>query len=285
MKKILVHLHLYYPEYYAELEQYILNLLPAYDFDLFVTIPEQNTKLSPKILQSFPNAKIEIVENLGFDIYPFIKVVQSVNLDDYSYLIKLHTKRDINFYLFSLFKNKWFGGSSWREGLLEFIKSKKNIIKVITYLNEHEHVGMHGGQAYILNQFTDDKNAKIAVKKFLNHDSYKYVAGAIFIAKANIFKLLQTRNINSSKFELSDHTHQNVQFAHLMERYLGYCVTSNNLIRQDCITSKIKCLFISIHKYLAQLSNSFVLSVRITKKQKLLIKFFKIPIYNRKIKK
>ena len=124
MKKLLIHLHLYYPEYCTELSQCIESLMPEYNFDLFVTLPKQNSYLSQKILASFPNANIQVVENIGFDIYPFVKVIKSVNLDDYSYVIKLHTKRDINFNMFSFFKNKWFGGGNWREGLLSFIKSK-----------------------------------------------------------------------------------------------------------------------------------------------------------------
>ena len=84
MKKLLVHLHLYYPEIYKELENCILNLSPEYDFDLFVTIPETNLNLKPQILSTFPNAKVQVVENIGYDIYPFIKVIQGVNLDDYS---------------------------------------------------------------------------------------------------------------------------------------------------------------------------------------------------------
>ena len=126
MKKILVHLHLYYPEFYKELENCILNLEPKYDFDLFVTIPETNLNLKPQILSTFPNAKVQVVENIGYDIYPFIKVIQGVNLDDYSYVIKLHTKRNINklkYDYVSIYKNKWFGESNWREGLITFIKS------------------------------------------------------------------------------------------------------------------------------------------------------------------
>lgn len=284
MKKLLIHLHLYYPEYCTELSQCIESLMPEYNFDLFVTLPKQNSYLSQKILASFPNANIQVVENIGFDIYPFVKVIKSVNLDDYSYVIKLHTKRDINFNMFSFFKNKWFGGGNWREGLLSFIKSKENFKLVLSYLNNHEQVGMHGGQAYILNQFTDDKNAKKSVTKFINRKSYEYVAGAIFIAKAKVFKLLQTSNIDASKFETSDQNHQNVQFAHTMERYLGYCVTSNNLEIKDCFTPKIKGCFISIHKYLSQFIHTYILNIRITNKQKLLIKFCKIPVYNRAIK-
>ena len=128
MKKLLVHLHLYYPEIYKELESCILNLTPEFDFDLFVTIPEKNLNLKPQILSTFPKAQIQVVENLGYDIFPFIKVIKSVNIDDYSYVIKLHTKRDLNKFkydLFSITKTKWFGNSNWREGLLTFIKTKE----------------------------------------------------------------------------------------------------------------------------------------------------------------
>ena len=287
MKKLLVHLHLYYPEIYKELESCILNLAPKYDFDLFVTIPETNLNLKPQILSSFPNAKVQVVENIGYDIYPFIKVIQGVNLDDYSYVIKLHTKRNINklkYDYVSIYKNKWFGESNWREGLITFIKSKENLNKVISFLNEHDQVGMHGDHAYILNQFTDAQKTIKPVQNYLKQKSYKFVSGSMFIAKAQVFKLLQNQLIDATNFEKSDQTHELVQFAHIMERYLGYCVTSNNLKIADCLMPKLNKFLITARKCLDLFLNTFVISFRQTKKNKLLIKVFKIPVYNRTIK-
>ena len=284
MKKILIHLHLYYIEYFNEIASYIKNLDQKFEYELYITIPKQNASFTSVLQSSFPESKIFICDNIGFDIYPFIKIIKSVNLDEFSYVIKLHTKRDIDFNLFSIFKNKWYGKSNWREGLLTFIKNTNNIEQVINYLNAHDSVGMHGGQAYLLNQYTDDKNAKKSVQKYINKLGYKFVAGAIFVAKAKVFKNLQTNCIDLSLFEASDTTHQCVQFAHIMERYLGYCVTSCNLEIKDCLTPKIQQVIIFIQKYLYAFSNAFVLNIRITKKGKLLVKLFKIPIFSKYIK-
>lgn len=287
MKKILVHLHLYYPEIYKELESCILNLTPEFDFDLFVTIPEKNLNLKPQILSTFPKAQIQVVENLGYDIFPFIKVIKSVNLDDYSYVIKLHTKRDLNKFkydLFSITKTKWFGNSNWREGLLTFIKTKENINKVITYLNSHEDVGMHGGHVYILNQYTDARNTYKQVQSYLKRKSYRFVCGSMFIAKAKVFKQLQNLTIDDTHFEESDQTHLLVQFAHIMERYLGYCVTSNNLKIKDCLMPKLNKFLITSRKFIDIFISNYIFSIRITNKQKLLIKVLKIPVYNKLIK-
>ena len=147
MKKILIHLHLYYIEYFDEIASYIKNLNQKFEYQLYITIPKQNANFTSVLQSSFPESKIFICDNIGFDIYPFIKIIKSVNLDKFSYVIKLHTKRDIDFNLFSIFKNKWYGKSNWREGLLTFIKNTNNLEQVINYLNAHDSVGMHGGQA------------------------------------------------------------------------------------------------------------------------------------------
>ena len=94
MKPILVHVHIYYEFLWPELKSCLKNI-DGYTHQIVVTLVKENPKLQEDILSSFPNAKIEIVENLGFDLGPFIHVLNEVNLDDYSYVIKLHTKRDI----------------------------------------------------------------------------------------------------------------------------------------------------------------------------------------------
>lgn len=46
-------------------------------------------------MSDFKNADFYVVPNLGFDLGPFVYALDKVNLSDYSYVIKLHTKRDI----------------------------------------------------------------------------------------------------------------------------------------------------------------------------------------------
>ena len=76
---------------------------------------------------TFKNVNVEIVKNLGFDLGPFVHVLNEVNLNDYSYVIKLHTKRDIPLNG----KKDWYTGSGWRDALLKFIRSKDVFDKVV----------------------------------------------------------------------------------------------------------------------------------------------------------
>lgn len=94
MKPILVHCHIFYPELWEELKSCIKNIAPN-PFDLFVTMVEEHNDISKDIQNNFPKAHIDIVKNVGYDIFPFVSVLNKINLEDYSYVVKLHTKRPI----------------------------------------------------------------------------------------------------------------------------------------------------------------------------------------------
>ena len=88
--KILVHLHLYYHD---QLDYFIKKLKNiTCDYDLYVTMVEMDEKVIDKLKQFKSSVKIIKVENRGYDIWPFICVINMINLSDYNYIIKLHTK-------------------------------------------------------------------------------------------------------------------------------------------------------------------------------------------------
>ena len=123
MKKFLVIAHVYYHDLWYLLDRCIQNL-PKDSFDLIVTTTSNIEELSSKVKEHSPNAKVELCENRGYDIWPFIKVLKSVKLDEYEFLIKLHTKRDMG-KIVAIIDNKYFfRGQYWRNMLLSFISSK-----------------------------------------------------------------------------------------------------------------------------------------------------------------
>ena len=89
-KKILVHLHLYYQNQLNYFIKKLKNI--TCEFDLIVTLANENPKITEKIKQFKPNAKILVVENLGYDVYPFIQVINEAELKNYDYILKIHTK-------------------------------------------------------------------------------------------------------------------------------------------------------------------------------------------------
>ena len=194
MKPILVHMHIYYPHLYKDLKQCMLNI-NTHELDLYVTMVEEHSEVISDIKATFPDAKIEILENRGFDIAPFIHVLNKVNLDNYDLLVKLHTKRDINTIPF-LVNGFDVGGGKWRNYLLNFCKTEENWKKSLDLLNSDD-VTMVSDYHVILKQ-DDNVDSKYLDKlekklKISYSSEREFVGGTMFVAKANIFKVLQNK--------------------------------------------------------------------------------------------
>jgi lipopolysaccharide biosynthesis protein len=107
--KVAFVIHLYYISMLDELCGHLDKLCKHVDFDVFVTTQAGvDTKLIADRLQA---KEVEIVENRGRDVLPFLKMLPK--LKGYDYVCKLHTKQDY----------EWRGPSSylhdrgWRENM------------------------------------------------------------------------------------------------------------------------------------------------------------------------
>lgn len=283
MKPFLVHVHLYYKDLWPELKSCILNLAD-YKFVLYVTLVEPDEYIESDIKKSFSNSKVIIVKNVGYDIYPFIKVLNLNKLTDFSYVIKLHSKRNVK----NINPFVWYAGARWRKYLLSFIGNKSTFNKTIDNLERNPSIGMHGANECITNRFTDEKRAQRAFLSFLESKGLKrrkfnFVAGSIFIVRAPIMQSLKDLNLSSEDFELPDLQHESCHIAHLLERFCGYIVNSQEYQIMDCTLSPLfsKCFLHLIN--MRKILMSFLFSVRITNSNKLNVKICKIPILNKKL--
>ena len=117
MKKLAVHLHLYYKEQVPQIIKYLKNLT-GIEYDLYITMVEDDSEVRLSIQKEFPQSQIWIVENRGYDIGPFIDFLHHINLDDYEYVLKLHTKRKLKG-SYCYFNKRRFNLSSWSKILYE----------------------------------------------------------------------------------------------------------------------------------------------------------------------
>lgn len=89
--KILVHLHVFYHD---QVPWFLdrLKSLEGFDWDLVVTCgaPDEGTERAVKAFR--PDARFLYVENVGYDVWPFLQMVSQVDLAPYDILFKLHTK-------------------------------------------------------------------------------------------------------------------------------------------------------------------------------------------------
>ncbi len=288
MKSILVHCHIYNVQFWEELKECIHNV-EQYPMDLYVTMVENHEDIQDDILKNFPHAKVQIVEGRGFDVGPFIHVLNQVNLDHYSYIIKLHTKRDLPKEGIGFRGMYW---SEWRNNLLKPFRSKDMVCRYIENLEKSPTVGMTAYYKLFINNTFDknfDKNTYKSFKLFLHNNGLKnipfqYVAGTMFIARASLFKYIQDMKFSLKDFSPSNRKEKG-DLAHVFERFLGYMIYRQGFIISDGAVSTRKQQLYHQKIYLENLLTAVVRlfwQKKVTSSGKLLIKILKIPVYRRK---
>lgn len=228
-KKILIHIHVYYPDLFQQLADIVEGIvLPK---KIVITYIDKNIN-QELFKKRFPCADIRLVENVGYDIKPFIDVMNSENLDEYSYVLKLHTKRDYDGDLsnYHLDNGVCVGGTKWRDYLLEPF-SKKNWNKTLQTLNKHN-VGAVGNINCLMSETKDHPYYKEPVQNFtkqfgLKYKPYAFFAGTMFLAHAKLLKILRNlpKNIFWNKSDGNKDWHDDV---FVFERVLGEIMIAQN---------------------------------------------------------
>ncbi len=281
MKPILVHCHIYYPKLWEELKSCLGNIAP-YPFDLFVTMVEEHKDIKQDIQNTFPKAHIDIVKNVGYDLAPFVSVLNKINLEDYSYVVKLHTKRSFNTppYFRNLKKD------DWKQNLLSFIKNKETFNQCIQTFETNSKIGMINDYKVIVGKDFYDKKAQKALQQFVKEHNfpclkYRFVAGTMFIARAEIFTELKNLQLTDADFPAPNADHS-MQLAHIIERFLGYSVYLHNMILTDINRTEnfIKRYlgFLTFEYYFLRHIKRFFYQKKMTKSGKTTIKICKIPV-------
>lgn len=253
-------------------------------YDLYVTTVEQNRNLLDDVKNFKADAKFEVVENRGYDVWPFIKVLQNINLNDYEFIIKLHTKRNtgrtnVNGYLFT--------NDEWRKSLLRFLDSKERFKKCLDGFSKDLSLGMITSFDCIQPMKKFRKVFKYSKKYFSNYilglSDYNFAAGTMFMAKASIFVPIQKMKISADMFEVPDKDHS-LQFAHVLERVLGEAVAFANLEIKDVISNDIERQKTKhFQGFEIKILGFSLLKLKKTAKGKFLIKICKIPVFSKRI--
>ena len=187
-KKILGICHIGNINVFKKMEKYINNLINVnssnYSVHIFANII--NTLSIPEIdyiKKKYPQIKIIISENLGFDIaslFQILKACKNANLD-FDYVIKIHTKTD----------------DILRDKLLKPILGSINRILIILDILKDEKIGLIGSAKSMCYNY--DKLAvhnqnhleyllekyKIGIKYY---ESIQFIGGTMFWIKFEIFK-------------------------------------------------------------------------------------------------
>ncbi|MEI7946595.1 MAG: rhamnan synthesis F family protein [bacterium] len=281
MKSLLIHVHVFYPELWIEMRD-CLKCIRSYSHDLFVTLSNDASGLQEEITRLFPSAKVEVVENRGYDVAPFVHVLNQVNLGAYHYIVKIHTKRNKNEE--ATINGFSVSGNRWRKLLLRFLENEKSFQKCIDGFEKHKSVGMICDFRLIMSVSADNGKLRALVGDWAGkmgvrlNGGERFVAGTMFIARANLFEQFKRLNLRMSDFESGRVDHL-MGVAHVMERILGVLVYSQACTITDCFTPVWVQLSLTKGPFFAKKIWAFIYKDKVTKSGRRIIKIFKLPVY------
>lgn len=221
--RIAVVAHVFYAHLWSELARCI-RAFDKVSHRLFVTLSD--VALRDVILKDFPEAEIRVIPNQGYDILPFLRVLTELDLEDYDFVAKLHTKRDCDDWV-----NGWpIFGAAWRKRLLSFCATPENLFRALRAI-DRPCVGMvaHGSlivgnpdqywESKACFDFAYDELARMGLQV---PKKPEFVAGTMFLVRSELLSPVAM----SYKPELfgMELNHVTGTAAHSYERLFGYVV-------------------------------------------------------------
>lgn len=235
--RLLVHVHVFYPAIWPELADCVDNFAAVVGWghlDVRVTVSELHQEVVDLVRLRLPHARVEVVENRGYDVAPYLKILDEVNLDDYDYVVKLHTKRNVNCWI----NFRRLQGPDWRRELLSFCDSESHVRRTLGRLSKRPRLGMIAGSGVIdpsgvASPIGSDPpeyiatNIKILRGLGLSPVGRTLVYGTMFIVRAKLQKVLVGK-IKQTQFEtvVDIDNHCDLGFAGHLERVLSMLISA-----------------------------------------------------------
>jgi hypothetical protein len=135
--------HIYYEDTWPDIAGALQGLtLP---FDLIVTTVAGRERLIDSVRRSYPRAQVEIMDNRGRDIGPFLVLLEQGRLDRYRYICKIHGKKSIDG------GRETYMGVLWRRRLLfDLLGGPGAANAAIGMFERDPSIGMIGPKAFRL---------------------------------------------------------------------------------------------------------------------------------------
>ena len=141
-------LHLYYFDNWDDIfKAKLKRLSKKLDFNLYISLPDSNTRYMEKIRKDFPNANFLVVPNHGRDVLPFIKVAALLKEMGYVRVLKVHSKKSVHRETSSTAAAG--GGDVWLANTLNALipESDSQLSSILQKISE-PNTGLIGAQQY-----------------------------------------------------------------------------------------------------------------------------------------
>ena len=277
--RIAVHLHLYYLEQLPRILAYLKNLTGV-DYDLIVTMCGEDAAAESGLKAFKADVQIIKVENRGYDVGAFMEFLHRIKLDDYDYILKLHTKNTTKGNYTHL-NGRRFDNALWAKVLYDaLLKSPKQVKENLQQLEEKPEIGMVAaaycisGEHKLYDKWLEEINSCLAEMNLPQVRDFSFVAGTMFWARAEIFKPFLRYGLKD--FAPTDGKIKEGTKAHVFERLFGAAVMAQGYEIRGVKQWRYGLLL------LKSAITRFFYQKKITTSGKKLIKICKIPVYSKK---
>ncbi len=277
-----VHLHLYAPEMWKEIRKYLENI-QDYPYHLFVTLTQDSPDIAQTITDFHPETTFFLVENKGYDVGPFIHFLHQIDLKQYDLILKIHTKSLTEAPLVFI-NNRPLNRKFWFRLLFEgVLGSEKLFQKNISAFKQDEKLGIIGSKYLITSRLKHspevikDVNNVMKQMGFTPPPKITFVCGTMFMIRSHLLFSFK-ENFTLNDFKVSDKTDRSTTLAHILERAFGCAAIAQGYKIKGFDTDYSYLLYSLITSV-----KTFIYRKKITSKNKLQIKIFKIPVFSRKI--
>ena len=231
MPALLVHLHLYYPDQTGYFIEKLSNICGC-KWDLVVTCPEECPEAVESLLSFKPDARIIQVENSGYDVWPFIYVLDNTDIGKYDYVLKLHTKNRSEK---ERFNGIHFRDYQWRNCLVDSLVGSREVFgRNLAAFGKDRTTGILFGYP-VLRKLTrglpEDLGMLADEMKRLGLEikDRRFCAGTMFMARIQPYAALCGGAVPPGIFSSVQRSHSIGSMAHVYERILTMVVTSSGL--------------------------------------------------------
>ena len=221
--------HVYYPELWDELSEYLSNL-PEETCDLYVNLVDTSFSqgLIMRIRETFPSARIYISENVGRDIGGFCQLLRNLRMEDYRLFCLVHTK-----------KSPHMGKGEvqlWRRKLLiPLMGTRERAVENIKLMLMHDEIGLIGSLQCRYTELNDNpkKYFELLNRLGVSEESsdVEFLSGTMMFVRREVLQRV-AEVASDIPFERGEGKslafHRDGQWAHAVERAFGAVVRDMN---------------------------------------------------------
>jgi len=220
--------------WYVEVLDELMAALGASRIDwriILTTAPEHEAKVRAYIAQSNVVADIEVFENRGRDVLPFLRVADRLLNENVPLVLKLHTKRSTH----------RDDGARWRSDMVAKLTAGDRAAHIVDAFAHRPELGLVAPEDHLLdldsfwgaNKANADRLAiRLGLPNGTLDRTYGFIAGSMFWARLESLRPLLDAHLGLWEFE-AESGQTDGTLAHAIERIIGPSAASAGYVIDD----------------------------------------------------